>query len=57
MKLIWTTGAPSHPGFDLLASDIVDASFSLEGQWGDSQSIEVRRVLQPWWDFGRSSSS
>jgi len=34
------------------ASSIVDASFSLLPSFGDSQTIEARRVLQRWWDYG-----
>src|SRR5262245_7993812 len=31
---------------------ILDASFSLLPSWGDTQTIEARRVLQRWWDYG-----
>jgi hypothetical protein len=34
------------------ASSILDATFSLAPFWGDSQTIEARRVLQRWWDYG-----
>ncbi len=34
------------------ASSIVDASFSLAPDFGDSQAVEARRVLQRWWDYG-----
>jgi len=40
-----TTGVSS-------ASGIVDASMALLPFWGDSQTIEARRVLQKWWDYG-----
>jgi len=31
-------------------SDILDASITLQPFFGDSQVVEVRRVLQAWWD-------
>lgn len=31
---------------------LVDASFSLMPSFGDAQTIEARRVLQRWWDYG-----
>lgn len=34
------------------SSAIVDASVSLLPYFGDSQTIEARRVLQRWWDHG-----
>ncbi len=40
-----TTGVTSGSG-------IVDASYTLLPFWGDSQTIEARRVLQRWWDYG-----
>jgi mono/diheme cytochrome c family protein len=33
-------------------SSLVDASVALLPLWGDSQTIEARRVLQRWWDYG-----
>ncbi len=33
-------------------SSILDASFSLQPSFGDSQTVEARRVLQRWWDYG-----
>jgi DNA-binding beta-propeller fold protein YncE len=33
-------------------SSLLDASFSLLPSFGDAQTIEARRVLQRWWDFG-----
>ena len=33
-------------------SNILDAAFSLSPFFGDSQTIEARRVLQRWWDYG-----
>ena len=32
------------------SADIVDASFSLTGNWGDVQPLELRRTLQSWGD-------
>jgi len=32
------------------SSDILDASFSLRGEMGDAQTLEIRRVLQSWSD-------
>jgi DNA-binding beta-propeller fold protein YncE len=40
-----TTGVTS-------ASGLLGASFALSPFWGDAQTIEARRVLQRWWDFG-----
>ncbi|HZI95333.1 MAG TPA: hypothetical protein VFE84_13895, partial [Patescibacteria group bacterium] len=34
------------------AGSIVDASISILPAFGDAQSIEARRVLQRWWDYG-----
>jgi DNA-binding beta-propeller fold protein YncE/mono/diheme cytochrome c family protein len=33
-------------------NSLVDASFSLMPAFGDAQTIEARRVLQRWWDYG-----
>jgi hypothetical protein len=38
----------------ITSSDILDASLSLDPYWGDSQTVEARRVLQHWWDPGGS---
>ena len=38
-------------------TDILDASFSIEGAWGDSQPVEARRVLQAWWDHGQGDQT
>lgn len=35
------------------ASDILGASVSLPPWYGDSQTVEARRVLQKWWDHGK----
>lgn len=35
-----------------VASDITDAAVALEPAWGDAQTLELRRVLQRWWDHG-----
>lgn len=33
-------------------ASIVGAAFTLAPFWGDGQTIEARRVLQKWWDYG-----
>lgn len=42
--------AAALPGWSPGATDILDARFSLEGEAGDAQEIELRRVLQRWSD-------
>lgn len=50
VRLEWE-GAFGSTGVTNGAS-LVAASFSLVPFWGDAQTIEARRVLQRWWDYG-----
>ena len=51
VRFDWRAALVARAGLTSSA-DILDASITLHGEWGDSQVVEARRCLQPWNDDG-----
>jgi hypothetical protein len=52
VRVDWEPALAGATGGTLTGADIVDASYELLPDWGDSQELEVRRTLRAWNDTG-----